>query len=46
MNYSVLKAVVQNRGVEDDPEVDIQEHQLMSSCYQQLLLTFRSLFAW
>ncbi|XP_074952297.1 Fanconi anemia group D2 protein isoform X3 [Phalacrocorax aristotelis] len=38
--------VIQNRGVEDDPELNIQEHQLMSSCYQQLLLTFRSLFAW
>ncbi|NXG58672.1 FACD2 protein, partial [Hemiprocne comata] len=37
---------LQNRGGEDDPEVNIQEHQLMSSCYQQLLLTFRSLFAW
>ncbi|XP_051483302.1 Fanconi anemia group D2 protein isoform X2 [Apus apus] len=36
---------LQNRGGEDDPEVNIQEHQLMSSCYQQLLLTFRSLFA-
>uniref|UniRef100_A0A663F9G1 FA complementation group D2 n=1 Tax=Aquila chrysaetos chrysaetos TaxID=223781 RepID=A0A663F9G1_AQUCH len=38
--------VMQNRGVEDDPGTNIQEHQLMSSCYQQLLLTFRSLFAW
>ncbi|NXF45452.1 FACD2 protein, partial [Oceanites oceanicus] len=38
--------VIQNRGVEDEPGVNIQEHQLMSSCYQQLLLTFRSLFAW
>ncbi|KFZ57605.1 Fanconi anemia group D2 protein, partial [Podiceps cristatus] len=38
--------VTQNRGVEDEPGVNIQEYQLMSSCYQQLLLTFRSLFAW
>ncbi|NXW04397.1 FACD2 protein, partial [Fregetta grallaria] len=38
--------VIQNRGVEDEPGVNIQEHQLMSCCYQQLLLTFRSLFAW
>ncbi|XP_068264845.1 Fanconi anemia group D2 protein isoform X1 [Nyctibius grandis] len=38
--------VIQNRGVEDDSGVNTQEHQLMSSCYQQLLLTFRSLFAW
>ncbi|KAF1395808.1 Fanconi anemia group D2 protein, partial [Spheniscus mendiculus] len=38
--------VTQNRDVEDEPGVNIQEHQLMSSCYQQLLLTFRSLFAW
>ncbi|NXJ98466.1 FACD2 protein, partial [Corythaixoides concolor] len=38
--------VIQNRGVEDEPGANIQEHQLMSSCYQQLLLTFRSLFAW
>ncbi|XP_010129923.1 PREDICTED: Fanconi anemia group D2 protein, partial [Buceros rhinoceros silvestris] len=44
--HNYFQAVVQNRGVEGDPEVDIQEHQLMSSCYQQLLLTFRSLFAW
>ncbi|NWR79930.1 FACD2 protein, partial [Centropus unirufus] len=33
-------------GVEDEPGVNIQEQQLMCSCYQQLLLTFRSLFAW
>ncbi|KAK2534352.1 Fancd2 [Columba guinea] len=38
--------VIQNQDVEDDPGVNIQERQLMSSCYQQLLLTFRSLFAW
>ncbi|XP_009955615.1 PREDICTED: Fanconi anemia group D2 protein, partial [Leptosomus discolor] len=44
--HNYFQAVTQNRGVEDDPEVNVQEHQLMSSCYQQLLLTFRSLFAW
>ncbi|XP_030314496.1 Fanconi anemia group D2 protein [Calypte anna] len=37
---------IQNQDVEDDPGMNIQEHQLMASCYQQLLLTFRSLFAW
>ncbi|NWQ80175.1 FACD2 protein, partial [Columbina picui] len=36
--------VIQNQ--EDNRGVNIQEHQLMSSCYRQLLLTFRSLFAW
>ncbi|XP_009282851.1 PREDICTED: Fanconi anemia group D2 protein [Aptenodytes forsteri] len=45
--HNYFQAVVtRNRDVEDEPGVNIQEHQLMSSCYQQLLLTFRSLFAW
>ncbi|NWX15453.1 FACD2 protein, partial [Aegotheles bennettii] len=44
--HNYFQAVMQNRDVEDDSGVNIQEHQLMSSCYQQLLLTFRSLFAW
>ncbi|NXE27343.1 FACD2 protein, partial [Ardeotis kori] len=44
--HNYFQAIIQNRGVEDEPGVNIQEHQLMSSCYQQLLLTFRSLFAW
>ncbi|XP_009983076.1 PREDICTED: Fanconi anemia group D2 protein, partial [Tauraco erythrolophus] len=44
--HNYFQAVIQNQGVEDEPRVNIQEHQLMSSCYQQLLLTFRSLFAW
>ncbi|XP_009332507.1 PREDICTED: Fanconi anemia group D2 protein [Pygoscelis adeliae] len=45
--HNYFQAVAtQNRDVEDEPGVNIQEHQLMSSCYQQLLLTFRSLFAW
>ncbi|KAM6300768.1 Fanconi anemia group D2 protein [Aegotheles albertisi] len=44
--HNYFQVIMQNRDVEDDPRVNIQEHQLMSSCYQQLLLTFRSLFAW
>ncbi|XP_025902236.1 Fanconi anemia group D2 protein [Nothoprocta perdicaria] len=36
----------ENHGIVDGPGVNIQEYQLMSSCYQQLLLTFRYLFAW
>uniref|UniRef100_A0A8D0EUV7 FA complementation group D2 n=1 Tax=Strix occidentalis caurina TaxID=311401 RepID=A0A8D0EUV7_STROC len=45
--HNYFQAVlIQNQGAEDEPGVNIQEHQLMSSCYQQLLLTFRSLFAW
>ncbi|KFP43038.1 Fanconi anemia group D2 protein, partial [Chlamydotis macqueenii] len=44
--HNYFQAIIQNQGVEDEPGVNIQEHQLMSSCYQQLLLTFRSLFAW
>ncbi|XP_062356901.1 Fanconi anemia group D2 protein [Cinclus cinclus] len=44
--HNYFQAAVQNQGAEDQPGVNIQEHQLMSSCYQLLLLTFRSLFAW
>ncbi|NXI95084.1 FACD2 protein, partial [Psophia crepitans] len=44
--HNYFQVIIQNRGVEDEPGVNIQEHQLMSSCYQQLLLTCRSLFAW
>uniref|UniRef100_A0A8C0EDC0 FA complementation group D2 n=1 Tax=Bubo bubo TaxID=30461 RepID=A0A8C0EDC0_BUBBB len=45
--HNYFQAVLtQNQGAEGEPGVNIQEHQLMSSCYQQLLLTFRSLFAW
>uniref|UniRef100_A0A8C3VGN2 FA complementation group D2 n=1 Tax=Catharus ustulatus TaxID=91951 RepID=A0A8C3VGN2_CATUS len=44
--HNYFQAAVQNHGVEDEPGVNIQEHQLMSSCYQLLLLTLRSLFAW
>ncbi|NWW75961.1 FACD2 protein, partial [Climacteris rufus] len=44
--HNYFQAAVQNQGAEDEPGVNIQEHQLMSSCYQQLLLTFRSLFSW
>uniref|UniRef100_A0A8C3PEK5 FA complementation group D2 n=1 Tax=Chrysemys picta bellii TaxID=8478 RepID=A0A8C3PEK5_CHRPI len=38
--------MTENQGVVDGPRVNIQEHQLMSSCYQQLLQAFRFLFAW
>ncbi|KAM8994581.1 Fanconi anemia group D2 protein isoform 1-T2 [Ara ararauna] len=44
--HNYFQAVIQNQGAEDEPGVNIQEHMLMSSCYQQLLLTFHSLFAW
>ncbi|NXW55420.1 FACD2 protein, partial [Eurystomus gularis] len=44
--HNYFQVIVQNRDVDDDPGVNIQEHHLMSSCYQLLLLTFRSLFAW
>ncbi|KFQ43168.1 Fanconi anemia group D2 protein, partial [Nestor notabilis] len=44
--HNYFQAVIQNQGAEDEPGVNIQEHMLMSSCYQQLLLTSRSLFAW
>ncbi|NXS77400.1 FACD2 protein, partial [Erpornis zantholeuca] len=44
--HNYFQAPVQNQGAEDEPGVNIQEHQLMSSCYQLLLLTFRSLFSW
>uniref|UniRef100_A0A8V5GTH7 Uncharacterized protein n=1 Tax=Melopsittacus undulatus TaxID=13146 RepID=A0A8V5GTH7_MELUD len=44
--HNYFQAVIQNQGAEGEPGVNIQEHMLMSSCYQQLLLTFRSLFAW
>nr|XP_025046210.1 Fanconi anemia group D2 protein [Pelodiscus sinensis] len=36
----------ENHGVVDGPRVNIQEHQLMSACYQQLLQAFHLLFAW
>uniref|UniRef100_A0A670I064 FA complementation group D2 n=1 Tax=Podarcis muralis TaxID=64176 RepID=A0A670I064_PODMU len=35
-----------NHGVIDGPRVNIQEHHLMSSCYQRLLQVFHLLFAW
>ncbi|XP_041318453.1 Fanconi anemia group D2 protein [Pyrgilauda ruficollis] len=44
--HNYFQAAVQAQGAEDEPGVNIQEHQLMSSCYQLLLLTFRCLFAW
>ncbi|XP_060096063.1 Fanconi anemia group D2 protein [Heteronotia binoei] len=42
--FQVLLA--ENHGVVDSPGVNIQEHQLMSSCYQRLLQVFHLLFAW
>uniref|UniRef100_A0A8V1ABJ5 Fanconi anemia complementation group D2 n=1 Tax=Gallus gallus TaxID=9031 RepID=A0A8V1ABJ5_CHICK len=41
-----LKTVIPNQGVVDESGLNIQEYQLMSSCYHQLLLAFRLLFAW
>nr|XP_056711354.1 Fanconi anemia group D2 protein [Euleptes europaea] len=38
--------LAENHGVVDAPGVNIQEHQLMSSCYQRLLQAFNLLFAW
>uniref|UniRef100_A0A8C5SXL5 FA complementation group D2 n=1 Tax=Laticauda laticaudata TaxID=8630 RepID=A0A8C5SXL5_LATLA len=38
--------MTENHGVIDGPGVNIQEHQLMSSCYQRLLQIFHFLFAW
>ncbi|KAJ7316644.1 hypothetical protein JRQ81_002806 [Phrynocephalus forsythii] len=36
----------ENHGVVDGPKVNVQEYQLMSSCYQRLLHVFYLLFAW
>ncbi|NWI88168.1 FACD2 protein, partial [Pitta sordida] len=45
--HNYFQAIVQNQtDAEDELGVNIQEHQQMSFCYQQLLLTFHSLFAW
>ncbi|XP_048344483.1 Fanconi anemia group D2 protein [Sphaerodactylus townsendi] len=38
--------LAENHGVVDAPGVNIQEHQLMSSCYQRLLQAFHLLFGW
>ncbi|XP_054834119.1 Fanconi anemia group D2 protein [Eublepharis macularius] len=38
--------LAENHGVVDAPGVNIQEHQLMSSCYQRLLQVFHLIFAW
>ncbi|XP_074861679.1 Fanconi anemia group D2 protein isoform X2 [Carettochelys insculpta] len=38
--------IAENHGVVDGPQVNLQEHQLMSSCYQHLLQAFRLFFAW
>ncbi|XP_023403701.1 Fanconi anemia group D2 protein isoform X3 [Loxodonta africana] len=36
----------ENHGVVDGPGTKVQEHQIMSSCYQRLLQIFYGLFAW
>ncbi|KAM7402059.1 hypothetical protein PAMP_017329 [Pampus punctatissimus] len=36
----------ENNGVVDGPATDIQEHQLMSSCYQLLLRVMNTTFSW
>ncbi|XP_044512777.1 Fanconi anemia group D2 protein [Gracilinanus agilis] len=36
----------ENHGVVDGPGVKMQEHQIMSSCYQRLLQILLGLFAW
>ncbi|XP_074054696.1 Fanconi anemia group D2 protein isoform X1 [Macrotis lagotis] len=36
----------ENHGVIDGPGVKIQEHHIMSSCYQRLLQIFLALFSW
>ncbi|KAL7985939.1 hypothetical protein Chor_011105 [Crotalus horridus] len=38
--------ITENHGVIDGSGVNVQEHQLMSSCYQRLLQIFHFLFAW
>ncbi|XP_061473744.1 Fanconi anemia group D2 protein isoform X2 [Rhineura floridana] len=38
--------ITESHGVVDGPGVNIQEHHLMSSCYQRLLQVFHLLFAW
>ncbi|XP_042305888.1 Fanconi anemia group D2 protein isoform X2 [Sceloporus undulatus] len=38
--------MAENQGMIDRPGVNVQEHQLMSSCYQHLLQVFHLLFAW
>uniref|UniRef100_A0A8C2THJ3 FA complementation group D2 n=1 Tax=Coturnix japonica TaxID=93934 RepID=A0A8C2THJ3_COTJA len=44
--HNYFQVILPNQGVVDESELNIQEYQLMSSCYHQLLLTFRLLFAW
>ncbi|XP_027719829.1 Fanconi anemia group D2 protein isoform X2 [Vombatus ursinus] len=36
----------ENHGVIDGPGVKVQEHQMMTTCYQRLLQIFLALFAW
>uniref|UniRef100_A0A8C3LGF0 FA complementation group D2 n=1 Tax=Chrysolophus pictus TaxID=9089 RepID=A0A8C3LGF0_CHRPC len=44
--HNYFQTVIPNQGVVNESGLDIQEYQLMSSCYHQLLQTFRLLFAW
>uniref|UniRef100_A0A8V1A8U6 Fanconi anemia complementation group D2 n=1 Tax=Gallus gallus TaxID=9031 RepID=A0A8V1A8U6_CHICK len=44
--HNYFQTVIPNQGVVDESGLNIQEYQLMSSCYHQLLLAFRLLFAW
>uniref|UniRef100_A0A669QNS4 FA complementation group D2 n=1 Tax=Phasianus colchicus TaxID=9054 RepID=A0A669QNS4_PHACC len=44
--HNYFQVIIPNQGVVDESGLDIQEYQLMSSCYHQLLQTFRLLFAW
>ncbi|XP_036911502.1 Fanconi anemia group D2 protein isoform X1 [Sturnira hondurensis] len=36
----------ENHSVVDGPGIQVQEHEIMSSCYQRLLQIFHGLFAW
>uniref|UniRef100_G1MUH9 FA complementation group D2 n=1 Tax=Meleagris gallopavo TaxID=9103 RepID=G1MUH9_MELGA len=44
--HNYFQVIIPNQGVVDESRLDIQEYQLMSSCYRQLLQTFCLLFAW
>uniref|UniRef100_G3UQ73 FA complementation group D2 n=1 Tax=Meleagris gallopavo TaxID=9103 RepID=G3UQ73_MELGA len=43
--HNYFQVIIPNQGVVDESRLDIQEYQLMSSCYRQLLQTFCLLFA-
>uniref|UniRef100_A0A8C9FBS6 FA complementation group D2 n=1 Tax=Pavo cristatus TaxID=9049 RepID=A0A8C9FBS6_PAVCR len=44
--HNYFQTILPNQGVVNESGLNTQEYQLMSSCYHQLLLTFRLLFAW